>query len=59
MVERCTVYEVAFATAFQVRLIAVVDTAVAARPVGVPSAAVAETCAESAEVPDEFTAATR
>ena len=58
VVARCTVYEVAPVTAVQVRLIAEVETAVAARPVGAARPVVADTWAEKTDVPDESTAAT-
>ena len=48
----------ALATAVHDTVIADADTAVAARPVGAASPVVPDTWADSAEVPDELTAAT-
>ena len=58
VVERCTVYEVAPATAVQDTVIADADTPVAATPVGAPNRVVADACADRTEVPDALTAAT-
>ena len=58
VVERCTVYEVALATAVHDRLIADADTDTAATPLGAAGIVRPGTCAESAEVPDELPACT-
>ena len=58
VVARCTVYEVAPATAVHDRLITDVDAGVAATPLGAAGMVSPATCGESAEVPDEFAAAT-
>ena len=58
VVPRCTAYEVAPVTEFQVRLTADADTPVATTPLGAVGRVSPDACADSAEVPDEFTAAT-